>query len=579
MPREFAAKVALVLSSFLAVVTSAAGAPKPNLVLITLDSVRADRIGFLGTKAGLTPNLDRLAAQSIVFEQAYAQAPGTVVSHATILTGSYPQSTGMSEIGGTLTPSLPYLPDLLRAQGYRTAAFVSSIDLDPVNGLVQGFDRGFQKYDADDFRPVIPGDARPPVTQRRGRALVARALAWLASNAQHGPFFLWVHLRDADVAARASYNAGVAAADTAIGELTEALHKQKIDGNTVIVVVADHGQSLGAHGEDAHGIFLYNETIHVPLLIRLPEAQPAAKRVSAKVPLVDIAPTLLEIAGIPVPSQMQGQSLVRIAKSGGGTDSPVYSRSDFSQSGFGWSPLESWRAGKYLYIRAPRPELYDIDADPGAVHNLAQSSKATLDTVAAQLDGFDRNLHRNDDRRLSGEADKSPNLSSSDMQRLASLGYVGLQKSSAAAASVAGIDPKDKIATANRVVEVAPSGLAPANAGRAIAALAPVVAADSNLYLAEYTLGVALVQEGRYAEAAQHLHKAIELQPGSSWAQYEIGATLVRTGDFKTTVVHLEIAAERLPVFAPVHAALAQAYDHLGRTDDAKRELGKAGQK
>jgi tetratricopeptide (TPR) repeat protein len=326
---------------------------------------------------------------------------------------------------------------------------------------------------------------------------------------------------------------------------------------------------------------LYDETIHVPLLVKLPEAHPAAKRVAAKVRLVDIAPTLLEIAAIPVPSQMQGQSLLRIAKStssGGSGDQPVYSRSDLPQRGFGWSPLESWRAGKYLYIRAPKPELYDLTADAGAAHNLAQSSKATLDTMAAQQDSFDRNY----DRHFSGEAGKSSaELSSSEMQKLASLGYIGLQKSSGAGAAVAGTDPKDKIATANKVIEAAsaPNQSKPDLAiARAIAALEPVVSADPNLYLAQYTLGVALARKAQYAEAAKHLHKAIELQPDSAWANYEIGTILLKTRDFKTAIVHLEIATGRLPGFGSAHLALAEAYEHMGRTEEAKRERSKGGQ-
>lgn len=552
-----------------AVVQPAAAATRPNLVLITLDSVRADRLTFLGGK-GATPNLDHLAKESIVFEHAYAQAPGTVVSHATILTGSYPQSTGLTEIGGALAASLPYLPELLKGQGYKTAAFVGSIDLDPWNGLARGFDRGFQSYDAG-FRPVVPGDAKPAIVERSGAEVTAHAIAWLTKNAQGGPFFVWVHINDAS-AAHSSYNAALAASDAAVGKLTATLKTQKADANTAIVVVADHGQSLGAHGEDTHGIFLYDETIHVPLLIKLPEAQPAPKQVSAKVRLVDVAPTLLEIAGIPVPSQMQGQSLLRVAKAGGGSDQPVYSRSDLGQRGFGWSALESWRAGKYLYIRAPKPELYDMTADPAAAHNLAQSSKATLDTMASQLDNFDR--------RFSGQGGKSSSeLSSSEMQKLASLGYVGLQTSSSTATVVSGTDPKDKIATANKVVDAAPSLLAPSKADRAVAALTPVVTSDGNLYLAEYMLGVALAEKGQFAEAASHLHKAIGLQPDSGWAHFEMGATLLKTGDFKTAAVHLEIATNRLPGFPSAHSALAQAYDHLGRADDAKRERNQAGGK
>jgi arylsulfatase A-like enzyme/Tfp pilus assembly protein PilF len=563
-------KVLAGLSLFFLGVSFAAATSKPNLVLITLDSVRADRMGFLGAKGGLTPNFDRLAGESIIFDHAYAQAPATVISHASILSGAYPQSTGMSEIGGTLPTSLSYLPDLLKAQSYRTAAFVGSIDLDPQNGLAQGFDRGFQSYDAG-FRPAIPGDPRPPVVESRGAEVVSRAIAWLDHNAQSpGPFFLWVHISDAD-ASGASYNPAVTAADAALGKLVSALQQRKLYGNTAVIVVASHGQSLGAHGEDSHGIFLYDETIHVPLLIKLPQVEPSAKpatsRVVAKVRLVDVAPTVLEIAAIPVPSQMQGQSLLRIAKAGGGGDQPVYSRAGLPQRGFGWSPLESWRAGKYLYVRAPKPELYDLTADPGATHNLAQISRATLDTMAAQLDNFSRHF--------GGDVAKaSAELSSSEMQKLASLGYIGMQKSSSSTTAVAGTDPKDKIATANKVMEAA-SASDQSKPDRAIAALTHVLAFDPNLYLAQYTLGADLARKGQYADAAKHLHTAIELQPDSAWAHYEIGATLLKAGEYKTAIVHLEIATGRMPAFAPGHQALAEAYDHSGRPEDAKRERGK----
>jgi choline-sulfatase len=540
----------------------APAASRTNLVLITLDSTRADRAGFLGAKGGLTPNLDRLAGESLVFEHAYAQAPGTIVSHATILSGAYPQATGMSEIGGTLTAALPYLPDLLKAQGYRTAAFAGSIQLDPRNGLAQGFDRGFETYDAG-FFPAVPGDPHPPLTERRGDQTVTRVLAWLARNAQ-GPFFLWVHISDPH-APHASYNAAITSADAAAGKLLAALRQQKLYGNTAVLVVADHGESLGAHGEATHGMFLYDETVHVPLLVKLPQSQLAPKRVAAKVRLVDIAPTMLEIAGIPVPSQMQGQSLLRVAKTVGSADQPVYSRSELSERGFGWSALESWRAGKYLYIRAPKPELYDLTADPGATHNLAQSSKATLDTMAAQLESFDR--------RIGGIKSSGPELSSSEMQKLASLGYVGLQKSAGAAAAITGTDPKDKISIANQVIEA--EGELALKPDRAIAALSPIVSAEPGIYLAQHTLGAALARKGQYAEAVEHLHKAIELQPDSAWAHYEIGVSLIKTGDFKTAVVHLEITARRLPGFAPAHRALAEAYDHLGRGEDANRERGR----
>jgi arylsulfatase A-like enzyme/Tfp pilus assembly protein PilF len=552
----------IVLAALLPAIAWAA--TSPNIVLITLDSTRADRMGFLGAKRP-TPSLDALAKQSIVFDRAYAQAPLTVVSHATILSGTYPQTAKVTDFGAALAPSLPYLPDLLHARGYHTGAFVGSIALDPRNGLAPGFDRGFDVYDAG-FHPPQKGESRYQSVERRGEQVVARANAWLARL--QAPFFLWVHLTDPQAPYGGSYDGAVAAADAAVGKLIAELRARKLYDDAVIIVAADHGESLGAHGEDTHGVFLYDETIHVPLLVKLPQNQMAAKRVPGRVRLLDIAPTALELAGAAVPSAMQGQSLLRIAKTNPAADQPVYSRSDFPQRGFGWSGLESWRAGKYLYIRAPKPELYDLTADPGATKNLAQASKATLDTIAAQLEAFDQ--------RFTGSKSAGPELTSSEMQKLASLGYVGLQKSGGASTAATGIDPKDVIATANKV-QAALLAIDGGEPDKAVSALESVVAAQPGMYLAQYALGVGYARQQQYPKAVEHLHKAVELQPDSAWANYEIGAALLKTGDFKTAAVHLEIAASRLPECGQVHSLMAQAYDHLGRADDAKRERGKAG--
>jgi choline-sulfatase len=541
---------------------SARAASKPNIILITLDSTRADRMGFLGSNAKLTPNLDALARQSMVFEQAFSQAPLTVVSHATILTGTYPQTHRASEFGSRLASSLPFLPDLLRTGGYRTAAFVGSIELDPKNGLAPGFDRGFTQYDAG----FQPGSDKRSSRSRSASQVVVRANAWLARNSK-GPFFLWIHLSDPQAAPDSSYNAAVTAADAAAGKLVATLRGSKLYDDVLIVIAADHGQSLGSHGEETHGVFLYDETLHVPLLLKLPATQSAGKRVTIRTRLVDVAPTILEIAGVPVPSQMQGQSLLRIAKAN--ADQPVYSISAFPQQAFGWSHLESWRAGKYLYVKAPKPELYDLSADPTAAHNLAQTSKATLDTIAGQLEAFDRRFSN------SGNASSGPELSSSEMQKLASLGYVGLQKSSASASAAAtGVDPKDAIAIANKVL----SAFALLNDGKqekAVALLQPTLATVSKMYLAQFVLGTALARQQQYPQAIEYLRHAIELQPDSTWAHFEMGSSLLKTGDYKTAVIHLEIASSRLPEFAESHSLLADAYEHLGRADDAKRERSK----
>ncbi len=552
---------ALLFALVVAGAVAAHAATKPNIVLITLDSTRADRMGFLGSKARITPNLDALAGQSMVFEQAYSQAPLTVVSHATLLTGTYPQTHRVTEFGARLAPTLPFIPDLLRAIGYRTAAFVGSIALDPENGSAPGFDRGFTLYDAG----FQHGPGKNTLVDRPAAQVVARATAWLAQH-PNGPFFLWVHLNDPGAASAASYNLSVAAADAAAGKLVAVLRARKLYDDALIVIASDHGQSLGAHGEETHGVFLYDETIRVPLLLKFPQNQNAGKRVRTRARLVDVAPTILEIAGVPIPSQMQGQSLLRIARAN--ADQPVYSVSSFPQQAFGWSALESWRAGKYLYIKAPRPELYDLSADPGANRNLAQTSKATLETIAGQLDAFDR--------RFNGPgASGGPELNSSEMQKLASLGYVGLQKSPVpTSAAATGVDPKDEIAAANKIL----SALALLNDGkpdRAMAILQPV-RADTRMYLAQFVMGAALARQRQYSQAIEYLHRAIELQPDSTWAHYEMGSSLMKTGDYKTAVVHLEIASSRLPEFAEAHFLLAQAYDHLGRPEDAQRERSKS---
>jgi arylsulfatase A-like enzyme/Tfp pilus assembly protein PilF len=549
-------------------------AEKPNIILITLDSTRADRMGFLGAKGRLTPNLDALAKESVVFERAYAQSPRTLASHATLLTGTYPPYNHVSEFGAGLAPALPYLPDLLHAASYRTAAFVGTLALDPRGGFAPGFDHGFDTYDAG-FRLPQAGESRYGTVERRGSEVVAHALAWLQRPGK-GPFFLWLELNDAHAPyqplagyARAGspYNGEIKYVDAQVGKMLAALRARKLYDGALIVVAGDHGESLGAHGEATHGVFLYDETIRVPLLVKLPQNRGA--KTSAHVRLVDVAPTMLQVAGLPVPPQMQGQSLLRALRQAGMGEA-AYARSDYSRDAFGWSQLESWRAGKYLYIRAPKPELYDMEADAGAAHNLAGSSQATAGTMATQLLAFDS--------RMSGKVSSSAQLSSSELQKLASLGYVGLQKSvSPNETAVTGTDPKDEIALANKV-EQAIEEIQDGKAQRATAALQAVVKSHPGMFLAQFAAGVAAAQERQFAAAVPFLRKAIELQPQAAWAYFEMGEALAHTGDWKGAATHLEIAVTRLPEMAEAHATLAEAYQHLGRAAEAKREQERAGE-
>jgi choline-sulfatase len=547
-------------------------AEKPNIILITLDSTRADRMGFLGGKGGLTPNLDELAKQSVVFDRAYAQSPGTLASHAALLTGTYPPYNHVSEFGAGLAPTLPYLPDQLHAAGYQTAAFVGTLALDARDGFAPGFDRGFDSYDAG-FRLPKAGESRYRTVEHRGSEVVARALDWLQRTGK-GPFFVWLELNDPHAPyqppagyarAGSAYNGEIKYADAQVGRLLLALRTRKLYDGALIVVAADHGESLGAHGEQTHGVFLYDETIRVPLLFKFPQNK--AANASAHVRLVDVAPTVLQVAGLPVPPQMQGQSLLRAMRQAG-VGEAAYARSDYSQYAFGWSRLESWRAGKYLYIRAPKQELYDQESDPGATHNLAGSSQATAGTMAVQLLAFDG--------RMTGKASAGGQLSSSELQKLASLGYVGLQRSASPnETAVTGTDPKNEIALANKI-ESAIQDIEDGKPQKAAAALQPLLRSHAGMFLAQFAAGVAAVQQRQYGAAVPFLRKAIELQPQAAWAYYQMGEALARTGDWKGAATHLEIAVARLPEMADAHATLAEAYQHLGRAADAKREQERA---
>src|SRR5450755_303950 len=310
----------------------------------------------MGSKRGLTPNLDGLAKQSFVFTRAYAQVALTPPSHATILTGTYPQFHQVNDMQTPLAKDLPYAPEIFRAHGYQTAAFIGAIVLEPHPPYAPGFDRGFDTYDAG-FHSEGPGEDRYSTAQRRGAQVVGHALAWLTKRPK-GPFFIWVHLYDAHDPydppepyktryASSLYDGGIAYEDAVVGKLLRQLKLRGLYDGAVVAVMADHGESLGEHGEDTHGIFLYDETIHVPLLIKLPHAV-AGQKIENRVELVDVAPTLLQEGNLTIPPEMQGQSLVSLMRADTMTgpasepwrDRPAYAQSEYPRS-FGWSPLQS----------------------------------------------------------------------------------------------------------------------------------------------------------------------------------------------------------------------------------------------
>jgi arylsulfatase A-like enzyme/Flp pilus assembly protein TadD len=556
----------------------------PNIILITLDTTRADRMGFLGSKRGLTPNLDAMATQGIAFSRAYSHVPITTASHTTILTGTYPQFNHVNDFGIPLSPQLPYLPDLLKAQGYHTGAFVGSLILDPLDGTAPGFDRGFEVYDAG-FHLRRHGMDRYKSVERRAGDVVNHALAWL-SQLPNGPFFLWVHLYDAHDPydppppfkarfAAQPYDGEVAYADSAVGKLLDEIRKHGLYDETLIAVMADHGESLGAHGENTHGIFLYDETLHVPLLFKLPASRAAGKRIDARVRLVDVAPTILQEAGLPVPKEMQGESLsaMMTMKPAAGPhgaaaveeERSTYAETDYPHRAFGWSSLRALRSGKYLYVRAPERELYNQVIDPEAAHNLAGGAKAVADTIAAQLDTFRSRTSQTLVELAKPDAEQT--------QKLQALGYVA---SSAAESrddeKLTGVDPKTKIEVSN-LLHDAMFDVEDAHYQEAVPLLKRVLAEEPNMPVANMQYGMAQARLKNYAEAIPPLQKASQLLPDNGMGRYELGLALFETGDWKGAAPQFEAAVVRAPKWADAQFSLAAVYARIDRVPEAMDHL------
>ena len=556
-----------------------ASSQSPNIILITLDTTRADRMGFLGSRRGLTPNLDALARHSVVFSRAYSQVPLTTPSHAVLLTGTYPQFTHVEDMGAPLRKDLPYLPDILHSHGYHTAAFVGAYILDPM-GMAPGFDRGFDLYDAH-FHDRRAGEDRYKSVERRAEDVANRAMRWLSLH-QQGPFFIWLHFYDAHDPydppepfktkyASTPYDGEIAYTDSVLGSLIDVLQKHGLYKETVIAVAADHGEAFGEHGEERHGVFLYDETIHVPLLLKLPSGKFAGKRMEQRVALAEVAPSLLEIAGISPPAAMQGRSLLPLiaseksatGKSEKQQERNVYSESNYTRT-FGWSGLSSWRTGKYLYIEAPRRELYDQSSDPDALSNLAPTGKAVADTLESQLAAFRQTT--------AGVPTEQTKLNPEQVERLRALGYLASDSLAAKNKENGEIDPKDKIEIANKFHR-ATVDFEEDRYDEGIAGLRELIRLESNMPGVYMELGRALSHEHRYEEALPIYRIAAQKTPDSAAAHYELGLTLVKMKEWEAALPEARIALGCAPNSAQVHFFLATVLLHLKNVPEATAEF------
>src|SRR5579863_3681920 len=387
---------ALVVSGacLLSIVNAAASSPArtpPEVFLITIDTLRADHVHCYGYESIQTPALDGLARDGVRFTNAFTPSPITNTSHASILTGLLPGSHGVTDFGVPLSPAHPTVAELLKKQSYHTAAFIGAVILDSKT-LAPGFDRGFDYY--DNFPEHAQTKSRWGRVERRGMEVVQHAETWMTKHPA-SPHLMWIHLYDphdpyeppppySQTYKDHLYDGEIAYADSALANFIAYLKQSGRYRNAIIVVVGDHGEGLGEHNEDTHGIFLYDSTTHVPLIVKLSAALHAGTAVSAQVRTVDVVPTILELAGAPALEKRDGESLTPYFAGTDASGRPAFGETDYPLR-FGWAPLRSVRSDGFKFIEAPRPELYDLQLDAAELHNHFDPQDARIKRARSQL--------------------------------------------------------------------------------------------------------------------------------------------------------------------------------------------------
>jgi arylsulfatase A-like enzyme/Flp pilus assembly protein TadD len=553
-----------------------AEAPRPrarHLVLVTVDTLRADRLGCYGNGQVATPNLDRLAAQGALFPQATVHVPLTRPSHASILTGLLPAEHGLRDnVSPPLAAEVPTLAETLEAQGFQTAAFVSSIVLSRQSGLHRGFDAYSDRFEAggDDARFLN-------TIQRRGDEVVGEAVQWL-EQAPEGRLFLWLHLYDPHdpytppepYAARYAdrpYDGEVAWTDELLGRLERALAARGLRDDALTVVTADHGEALGEHGEPTHGFFAYEATLRVPFIVRGPGVRPGA-RPGLTARSVDVVPTALALLGLPPAARASGRSLAPALAGDAQAEEPAYAESLLPLLHYGWSDLRVLREGRWKYVQAPRPELYDLLSDPGEEHDLALREPARAAALRAALA---RHLQQERPLAQGAGADQVP---SDLLEKLGALGYLGAGRLEAGPGT--GADPKDKLEdykAVNRLMREGLRALRARDYAGSAQRLQAVLDRGISSFEAHYYLGRARAGAGRHREAARHFEAALRHLPGYAAAYVELAESRAALGDEKGALDALRAGQAASPKDARLWAAEAKLWRGRRRPADALRAL------
>ena len=540
-------------------------------MLVTIDTLRADRLGCYGSRDVATPNLDRIAGEGAMAAEAPVHVPLTRPSPASLLTGRLPAEHGLRDnVTPPLAASVPTLAETLRKAGFATGAFVSAVVLSAQSGL----GRGFETY--DDRFEMGDDDARfLNSIQRRGDVTTAAAVSWLEGK-RDTRLFAWLHLYDphdpyeppepyASRYAGRPYDGEVAWSDELVGRLDDALGRLGLRDDTLLVVTSDHGEGLGEHGESVHGFFVYQSTLRVPLLVRGPGVA-AGARVTTTVGTVDLMPTVLEMLGLPAPAEdrMSGRSLAGALRGGPvPAESAAYAESLLPLLHYGWSDLRMLREGRWKYIQAPRPELYDLSQDPAEERNLADEQPAR---AAALRGALQAHLER---EKASPPADASaipPDL----LEKLGALGYLGAAAPPPGAST--GADPKDKIAefkVLNRLVREGLIKLRERDYAGSARRLQELLRRGVDSFEVRYYLARALTGLGRHRDAATHFAAAAQRLPGYAAAHLGEADARIAIGDSRGALAALERGRRASPRDPRLPEREAQVWRKLKRPSEA----------
>jgi arylsulfatase A-like enzyme/Tfp pilus assembly protein PilF len=551
------------------------GGGAANLLVVTIDTLRADHVGSYGHAAARTPRLDGLAARGLRFARAATVTPLTLPAHSSLFTGTFPARHGVRDNGGYyLGDEHATLAETLRDRGFRTGGFVSAFVLDSRWGIHQGFERYFDDFDLSRFDKAHGMDA----IQRPGQETVDAAVAWLRQDHDR-PFFLWVHLYDPHTpyaappewaqqfprTASGAYDAEIAFADAQLGRLLDVLDGDGRLARTVVAVLADHGEMLGEHGEATHGFFVYDAAVRIPLVVAGPEVP--ARVVDDQVRIVDVMPTVLELLRVPAPAGVQGTSLLPLAR-GARLNLLAVSESWFPRFHYGWSELVAIQDERFKLIRAPRPELYDLQRDAGERSDLAATETRQREVLERALDGMLA--------RLGNAKAAAPEALDADAaERLEALGYVGGAVSARHLEDRPRGDPKDKIHLYNLLKE-ASTASAEGRIEDAIGTARRALAGDPEILEGHMLLGNFLAKSGRREEALAAYRRALALDPEHQQTIFQLALTYKEMGRLSDARVGFERAQKLDPRNARVALQLADLDLREGRLAEAEAGLRKA---